>query len=170
MSVRSLCVEPHPALRAQAHRVEEFTKALRELARDLVDTMYAHRGIGLAAPQVGEDLQLIVASPEQVRGRELIIVNPVLDGCEGRAGIVEGCLSVPNVWERVKRSARVRLTGQKLDGQPITIDAEGLLAIVLQHEVDHLQGRLFLDRLSWFRRLRVRLIAPRRVVCAPAES
>ncbi len=169
MSVRSLCFESHPMLRAKTRRVEQFTKELRELARDMVETMYANRGIGLAAPQVGVDLQLFIASPEQQRGQELIIANPVLEALDGRASIVEGCLSVPNVWERVKRSARVRISGQQLDGRPVTLEADGLLAIVLQHEADHLDGRLFLDRLSWLRRARVRVMAAHRVIVAPAE-
>jgi len=167
--VRSLCFESHPMLRAKTRRVEQFTKELRELARDMVETMYANRGIGLAAPQVGVDLQLFIASPEQQRGQELIIANPVLEALDGRASIVEGCLSVPNVWERVKRSARVRISGQQLDGRPVTLEADGLLAIVLQHEADHLDGRLFLDRLSWLRRARVRVMAAHRVIVAPAE-
>ena len=170
MSARSLCLEPHPALRAETRRVEEFAKPLRELVRDMVDTMYAHRGIGLAAPQVGVDLQLFVASPDQRRGREIILANPVLEHADGRTGVVEGCLSVPHVWERVRRSARVRVRGQDVDGRPIIMDAEGLLAIVLQHEMDHLQGRLFLDRLSWPRRLRARLMAMRRAARVPAGS
>ena len=132
-----------------------FTSHLRGLARDMIDTMYANDGIGLAAPQIGHDLQLFVANPSQTRGRELVVVNPVLRTLRGRVGMVEGCLSVPNVWERVKRSAKVRMTGQDLSGAPIDVEAEGLLAIVLQHEWDHLQGCLFIDRVSWFRRRRI---------------
>ena len=154
MGVRALCQGSHPALRRVARPVETFTGALRTLARDLIETMYAHDGIGLAAPQVGSDLQVFVASPSQQRGRELVVVNPVLETLEGRSTIVEGCLSMPNVWERVKRASRVRLRGQDLQGRAMTVKAEGLLAIVLQHECDHLQGRLFIDRLWWLRRLR----------------
>ena len=153
MSVLPLCVEPHPVLRLPARRVESFTSEIRRLARDLTETMHANHGIGLAAPQVGRDLQLFVASPTQQRGREVVIVNPVLGECRGRAAITEGCLSVPDVWERVRRAGAVRLTGQDVFGKPIVLDAEGLLAIVLQHEFDHLQGQLFIDRLSWFRRV-----------------
>ena len=132
-----------------------FTSHLRGLARDMIDTMYANDGIGLAASQIGHDLQLFVANPSQTRGRELVVVNPILRALRGRMGMVEGCLSVPNVWERVRRSAKVRVTGQNLSGAPIELEAEGLLAIVLQHEWDHLQGCLFIDRISWFRRRRV---------------
>ena len=131
------------------------------MARDMIETMYANDGIGLAAPQIGQDLQLFIANPSQERGKEVIIVNPILESAEGRAVIIEGCLSLPNVWERVRRAAHVRLTGQDLGGRPMAIEADGLLAIVLQHEVDHLQGRLFIDRLSWWRRCVVKLKAHR---------
>ncbi len=157
MSVHPLCFEPHPVLRAPARRVEAFTEELQQLARDMIETMYAHQGVGLAAPQIGWDIQVFVANPSQRRGREVVVVNPVLERAEGRASIVEGCLSVPNTWEKVGRAARIRLQAQDLNGQPIVLDAEGLMAIVLQHEFDHLQGRLFLDRLSWIRRVWVAL-------------
>lgn len=155
MAVHPLCFEPHPVLRKKARPVTTFTSQLRGLARDMIDTMYANDGIGLAAPQIGHDLQLFVANPSQTRGRELVVVNPVLRTLRGRVGMVEGCLSVPDVWERVKRSAKVRMTGHNLSGAPIEVEAEGLLAIVLQHEWDHLQGCLFIDRVSWFRRRRI---------------
>ena len=155
MSVQPLCIAPHPVLRARARRVDAFTKDIQRLARDLIDTMYANDGIGLAAPQIGHDIQLFVANPSQERGRELVVANPALDEARGRAAIVEGCLSLPKCWERVKRASRVQLSGQDMFGKPVIVQAEGLLAIVLQHEWDHLQGRLFIDRLSWFRRHRL---------------
>ncbi len=158
MSVRPLCTEPHPVLRMKARRIETFGEGLRRLARDLIETMYANDGIGLAAPQIGEDVQVFVANPSQEQGQELVVINPVLEAVNGRAAIVEGCLSLPDIWERVKRSARVRVSGQDLRGKPLAVESGGLLAIVLQHEFDHLQGRLFVDRLAWYRR---RLIALR---------
>jgi len=161
MSVHPLCVEPHPVLRQAARPVKVFSEELQQMARDLIETMYANDGIGLAAPQIGQDLQMFIANPSQERGREVVVVNPVLESSEGRAVIVEGCLSVPNVWERVKRAARVRLSGRDAEGEPLAIEADGLLAIVLQHECDHLQGRLFIDRLSWWRRCVVKLKAHR---------
>jgi peptide deformylase len=142
-------------LRETARPVTAFTRSLQRLARDLVDTMYAHDGIGLAAPQVGEGVALFVASPTQARGGELIVANPVLEAARGRTAMTEGCLSLPEVWGRVTRAARVRLRGQDLAGRPLVLEAEGLLAVVLQHEADHLQGRLFIDRLSWLRRRRL---------------
>ena len=155
MSVLPLCIDPHPVLRQSARPIAQVDEAIRRLARDLIETMYANDGIGLAAPQVGHDLQLFVANPSQARGRELIVINPALEVMRGRSSIVEGCLSVPQVWEKVRRSATVRLRGLDAAGKPLLLEAEGLLAIVLQHEVDHLQGRLFIDRLSWWSRRRV---------------
>lgn len=163
MSVLPLCVLPHPVLRQQAQPVDSFTRGLRRMAMDLIDTMYANDGVGLAAPQVGWSLQLFVANPSQQAGRELVVANPVLEPSGGRAGIVEGCLSVPKAWHRVRRSARVQLRGQDLSGHPLVLEAEGLLAIVLQHEVDHLDGRLFIDRLSWWQRRRLLWRAARNV-------
>jgi len=154
MSVLPLCVEPHPVLRRKARPITAFTAEVKRLACDLIDTMYANEGVGLAAPQVGEDLQLFVANPSLERGRELIIANPILEAGRGRTGMVEGCLSVPNVWEKVRRAARVRMRGRDVTGAVVEIEADGLLAIVLQHEFDHLQGQLFIDHLSWFRRRR----------------
>ena len=150
-----MCLAPHPMLRTKARPVQAFTNELRRLAQDLVETMYAHEGIGLAAPQIGQGVQVFVANPSQQRGREVVVVNPVLEAMEGRVSLVEGCLSLPDIWERVKRAARVRLRGQDAFGKPLVVDAGGLLAIALQHEFDHLQGRLFIDRLSWFRRRRL---------------
>ena len=154
MDIPSLCMAPHPALRVVARPVDAFADEVRRLARDLIETMHAHEGIGLAAPQIGRDTQVFVANPSQRRGGELVVVNPVLRGARGRASVVEGCLSVPNVWGRVRRAAAVRLEGRDLAGKPLVIEAEGLLAVVLQHEFDHLQGRLFIDRLPWFQRWR----------------
>lgn len=155
MSALPLCLEPHPGLRTPSRAVDARSGEIARLARDMIDTMYANDGIGLAAPQVGRDLQLFVANPSQVRGKELVVLNPVLDEMHGRTSLIEGCLSLPDVWERVKRAARVRIRGQDLSGNPVTIDAEGVMAVVLQHELDHLHGRLFIDRLSWFRRRRL---------------
>ena len=162
MSVLSLCLEPHPVLRSKARPVEAFTDDVRRLARDLIETMYANDGIGLAAPQVGRDLQVFVANPSQEHGKELVVINPVLDAADGRAAVIEGCLSLPSIWERVRRAAHVRLTGQDFSGRSIALEAEGLLAIVLQHECDHLQGRLLIDRLSWIRRCWLRARPPSR--------
>lgn len=155
MSVHPVCVQPNPVLRAPAAAVEAFTNDLHALVRDLIETMYAHDGIGLAAPQIGRALQVCVANPLHTRGQEVVLVNPTLNASSGRTAVTEGCLSIPNVWAKVTRAAWVRLRGQDIRGQSLQLEAEGLLAIVLQHELDHLHGRLFIDRLSWCHRRRL---------------
>jgi peptide deformylase len=178
MSVLPLCQAPHPALEQRAEPVTAFTDELARLVQDLIDTMYAHDGIGIAAPQVGRPVQLFIANPSQRRGQELVIANPVLEDLTGRTSLLEGCLSLPGTWERVTRAARVRLTGADTSGAPQVIAAEGLLAIVLQHEYDHLHGRLFIDRLPWWRRRGLRRRAhPRshtgegvRAACVPQQA
>ena len=172
MSVLPLCYDPHSILRQQARPVTAWTEDVRGLARDMIDTMYASDGIGLAAPQVGQALQFFVANPSQQRGKELVLINPVLEDARGRASVMEGCLSLPNVWQRVARAALVRMSGQDFTGQQVCVEAEGVMAIVLQHEWDHLQGHLFVDRLPWIRRcrlgVRTRRAPPLRVTRTPA--
>ncbi len=155
MSIRTLCTAPHQMLRSPAKAVERFTDELQTLADDLIETMYANAGIGLAAPQIGRLIQVFVANPSRQPGRELVIVNPTVRVLNGQTVVTEGCLSVPNVWGRVKRAACVHVQGQDPRGTPIDLEAGGLLAVVLQHEFDHLHGKLFIDRLSWPQRLRV---------------
>ena len=156
MSVQPLCLAPDGVLRTLAHPVEEFTEALQALVRDLIDTMYANGGVGLAAPQIGQAMQGFVTNPSRERGRELVVVNPTLEAMDGRVVVTEGCLSVPNFWRKVRRSKRIRVRGQDPFGKPLDIEANGLLAITVQHEWDHLHGTLFIDRLPWFERLRLR--------------
>ena len=168
--VHPLCFDPHPVLRMKAQPIAAFTNELRRFLSDLIETMYANDGVGLAAPQVGRDIQAFVANPSQERGQELVIVNPTLERADGRASILEGCLSLPDRWARVRRANRVRLCGQDAAGRPVVIDAEGLLAIVLQHEFDHLQGRLFIDRVSWIRRMLLQARAHRRAGSASCAS
>ena len=157
MSAKTLTLAPNRSLKEQSSCVEKFNGDLRQLVCDMIETMYANDGIGLAAPQIGLAVQVFVASPKQKRGEELILVNPTLEAISGSVSFVEGCLSVPNKWARVKRAAYVRMTGQDIRGKPISVEANGLLAVVLQHEFDHLQGKLFIDRLPWFRRCRINL-------------
>jgi len=157
MAVRPLCLVPDPVLRGRARLVEAFSEDIRRLVQDLIETMHANDGIGLAAPQIGCDLQVFVANPSQRSGQEVVMINPNLEAASGRAGMVEGCLSLPEIWEKVRRAARIRMSGLDAVGKPLVVDAEGLLAIALQHEFDHLQGRLFIDHLSWARRMRLRV-------------
>jgi peptide deformylase len=153
MSVLPLVPSTDPLLRAPADPVPRVDGAVRALVDDLVEQIAAQEGIGIAAPPVGRSLQVFVANPSQVRGHERVLINPVMEALRGRSAVVEGCLSVPEVWERVTRASWVRLRGLDREGRVISLEAEGLLAIILKHECDHLQGRLFLDRISFVRRL-----------------
>ena len=112
-------------------------------------TMYAENGVGLAANQVGVLKQIFVASPDQVRGKELVFFNPQIIKKEGVIKEFEGCLSVPEFYEPVRRSRKVRLRGMNLEGETVEMSADGLLSRIFQHETDHLNGILFIDRLGF---------------------
>jgi peptide deformylase len=156
MAVRDIVLLGDPILRAKAKEVETFDDALRDLVRDMFHTMVFAEGAGLAAPQIGIPLRVFVADAS--RGAEgererHAVVNPTvveLGGDEERES--EGCLSVPGVSDVVSRPSRVVLEGFDPMGRPVRIDAEGLLSRVLQHEVDHLEGILFFDRISPLKR------------------
>jgi peptide deformylase len=136
-----------PALRRSAAPVGEVTPELRRIIADMTETMYDEVGIGLAAPQVGISLRLIVLSDEEGRGVQALL-NPAIVDRSGEATGEEGCLSIPGVFAPVTRAARVKVEARSLDGQPLTIEARGLRARVLQHEIDHLDGVLFIDRVD----------------------
>jgi len=148
MAVRSICVMPHEALRSVGVPVTRFADDLRALVDDLIETMHAYHGAGLAAPQIGCAVQVFVVDASLQTGRDLAVINPTLERVSGRTAIMEGCLSLPQTWERVPRWATIRLKGQEPSGNPLSLEAEGLLAIVIQHELDHLHGLLMTDRLS----------------------
>ncbi|HET6770790.1 MAG TPA: peptide deformylase [Actinomycetota bacterium] len=134
-----------PVLRERAREVEAFDQTLARLAEDMIETMHEAPGVGLAAPQVGRSIRLIVFDiGEGARA----LVNPVLSGLEGEQVGDEGCLSVPGLYFQVKRALKVRADALDVDGRPVVIEAEELMARVLQHEVDHINGVLFIDRLS----------------------
>jgi len=156
MALRPVLQFPDPRLKRVSEPVADVTDALRELARDMCEVMYDEPGIGLAAPQVGEAVRLIVVDTEwNEEGHErnpLVVVNPVLSDPEGRIVWNEGCLSVPDFTADVERAERITLRGLDLDGRPIEERAEGLRAVCFQHEVDHLDGILFIDRISRLKR------------------
>lgn len=151
MAILPVVHAPALILRATARPVPAVTPEIRRLVQDMIHTMYAAGGIGLAANQVGQPWQLFVASPDQQRGRELVVLNPVIVARRGRLYVEEGCLSVPGIGCCVPRAAVVQLTGLGLDGRPVALEGRDLLARIVQHEVDHLHGRLFVHRLSWWR-------------------
>jgi peptide deformylase len=136
-----------PALRKGAVPVGEVTPEVRKIIADMTETMYDEVGIGLAAPQVGISLRLIVISDEEGRGVQALL-NPVIVDRSGEVTGEEGCLSIPGVFAPVTRAARVTVEARSVDGNPLAIDARGLRARVLQHEIDHLDGVLFIDRVD----------------------
>ncbi|HEX2029776.1 MAG TPA: peptide deformylase [Actinomycetota bacterium] len=147
MSLLSIRTFGDPVLREPARPVESFDDALRRLAEDMIRTMHEAPGVGLAAPQVGRPLRLIVFDLGHEDGARAL-VNPVLRDEWGDQVGEEGCLSVPGLYYPVRRHLRVQAEGFDLDGHAVTIEAEELLSRVLQHEVDHLNGVLFIDRLE----------------------
>ncbi|MBD5558020.1 MAG: peptide deformylase [Desulfovibrio sp.] len=147
---------PDPRLKERCVPVAEITDEIRELAADMTETMYAAPGVGLAAPQVGRSLRMLVMDPGVQEGERAprVLINPELEPLgEVITSEQEGCLSVPlNYRADVPRYSRVRLRATALDGTPIDEELEGFPAVVLQHEVDHLDGTLFIDRVSHLRR------------------
>ncbi len=137
-----------PVLRDKARPVEQFDDALKRLAEDMIDTMHEAPGVGLAAPQVGRPLQLIVFDSGEEGKVAQALANPALKNEWGEQIAEEGCLSLPGLYYPVKRAQKVWAEGFDLDGKDVTIEGEDLLARVLQHEVDHLNGILFIDRLD----------------------
>ena len=144
-------------LRNVAQPVEEITDEIRQIAEDMLKTMYASDGVGLAAPQVGISKRIIVidAEPYDLSSEPIILINPEVLEREGEADSEEGCLSVPEIRGEVKRSGKVTVEGLNLDGEKVRLEATDLLARALQHEIDHLNGVLFIDHLN---RLKKQLI------------
>ncbi|EHJ48556.1 peptide deformylase [Solidesulfovibrio carbinoliphilus subsp. oakridgensis] len=145
---------PHPTLAQKAAPVTEITPEIRELAAAMAETMYANQGIGLAAPQVGRSIRLVVidlSGPDKREGL-MTLVNPVITDPAGEEEDEEGCLSVRDYRTNVVRAATVTVKATDLDGNPFCLEADGLLAVCLQHEIDHLDGVLFIDHISRLKR------------------
>jgi len=147
---------PDPRLRKKGAPVEAVDEPVRELARDMIETMYEEGGIGLAATQVDCQLRLVVMDLSENRDAPLCLVNPEILATDGSEEMQEGCLSVPGIYETVQRAERIRYRYMTLDGESIENDADGLLAVCIQHEIDHLDGKLFIDYLSPLKRRRLR--------------
>jgi peptide deformylase len=145
MTIRPIRVIGDAVLRTEADPVRQFDAALRALVRDLEDTVREPGRAGVAAPQIGVSLRVFSYNIEDVVGH---LVNPVLSGFEGEEEDDEGCLSVPGLYFPTKRALRVVATGQDQHGEPLVIEGEGFLARALQHETDHLDGRLYVDTLT----------------------
>jgi len=147
---------PDPRLRTRAVPVDSVDDALRDLIDDMLETMYAANGIGLAATQVNVHRRILVADVSEGHDDPRVFINPEILGKEGTATSQEGCLSVPGYYDEVERAERVRVRALGRGGKPFEADLTGLLAICIQHEIDHLDGKLFVDYLSEMKRQRVR--------------
>jgi peptide deformylase len=147
---------PDPRLRKVALPVETVDVTIQQLIDDMLETMYAAPGIGLAATQVNVHKRVIVIDVSEKKNQPLVLINPTLLHTQGTAECQEGCLSIPSVFETIKRAETVKVSALGRDGEPFELDAEGLLAVCLQHEIDHLNGKLFVDYLSPLKRSRIR--------------
>jgi len=156
MARLSILEFPDPRLRTRAQPVETFDAALQRLIDDMFETMYAAPGIGLAATQVNVHRALLVMDTSQEKNQPQVYINPQILGREGVEVSEEGCLSVPSVFEEVQRAAQVRVRAQNPDGSVFERELSGLDAVCLQHEMDHLAGKLFVDYLSTLKRERIR--------------
>ena len=156
MAIREILVYPDPRLRKVAAPVAQVDGEIRSLVDDMLETMYHANGIGLAATQVDVHLQVIVMDLSEERDEPLVLINPKIIEQDGEQVYDEGCLSVPEYYAPVKRAETITLTALDRDGEIFEIDAEGLQAVCIQHEMDHLAGKVFVDYLSRLKQDRVR--------------
>jgi peptide deformylase len=156
MALRTILHYPDPRLRRKATPVAAVTDEIRRLIDDMAETMYAAPGVGLAAIQVNETQRIIVIDLSEARNQLQVFVNPEIIERDGEQTLEEGCLSVPGIYEPVTRAHHVRARALNRDGRPFELEASGLLATCLQHEIDHLDGKVFVDYLSRLKQTRIR--------------
>lgn len=156
MALLNILHYPDERLRKEAKPVDVVDDTLRTLIDDMLETMYAAPGIGLAATQVNVQKRLLVIDLSEEKDQPLCFINPEIEAKEGSIKMEEGCLSVPGFYEDVTRAEKIRITALDRDGNHFELTCEGLMAVCLQHEVDHLDGKLFVDHLSQMKRHRIR--------------
>lgn len=156
MALLDILTFPDARLRRTAEAVEQVDDDLRQLIDDMLETMYAAPGIGLAAIQVNVPKRVIVIDLSEDHSDPLCLINPEILERTGEEEMDEGCLSVPGFFETVKRADRIRVRALNRDGEPFELETDGLLAVCIQHEIDHLDGRLFVDHISSLKRQRIR--------------
>ena len=156
MALLTILHYPDPRLYRKAEPVADVDESVRELVRDMAETMYAAPGMGLAATQVDVHKRVVVIDPSESRDRLLVLINPEIVSREGAQYCEEGCLSVPGIYEPVERAERVTVRALGLDGKPFTLTADKLLAVCIQHELDHLEGKVFVDYLSRLKQQRIK--------------
>jgi peptide deformylase len=156
MALLNILHFPDPRLRTVAEPVTEFDDNLRQLVSDMFETMYEAPGIGLAATQVDRHIRLLVMDVSEERNRPRCLINPEIIEADGEEEMDEGCLSVPGFYERVRRADHIRVRAQDEHGEVSEFEADGIEAVCIQHEMDHLEGKLFVDYLSNLKRNRIR--------------
>jgi peptide deformylase len=156
MAIRKILHYPDPRLRRKALPVDTVDDEIRTLIDDMAETMYQAPGIGLAAPQIDVSKRVLILDISEARNELRVFVNPELLTQEGEQTMEEGCLSVPGVYDEVTRAEKVTVRALGRDGKPFELQVDGLLATCVQHEIDHLDGKLFVDYLSRLKRQRVR--------------
>ena len=156
MALLPLLRYPDPRLHQRAARVARVDDKIRKLINDMAETMYAAPGIGLAATQVDVHLRVIVIDVAETHDQLRVFINPELIAASGEADCEEGCLSVPGVYEKVRRAEHISVRALDAEGRTYTLEADGLLAVCIQHEMDHLQGKVFVEHLSQLKQQRIR--------------
>jgi peptide deformylase len=156
MALLNILRYPDARLHKVAAAVTVFDESLKRLVSDMAETMYAAPGIGLAATQVDVHKQVIVIDVSERRDSLVVLINPVILDASGVSDIEEGCLSVPGIYDTVERAERVKVRAYDQNGNPFTLEAQGLLAVCIQHEMDHLKGKVFVESLSQLKQQRIR--------------
>ncbi len=152
MALLNILTLPDQRLKKIAEPINQITAEIKQLADDMLDTMYAAPGIGLAATQVDQHIQLVVIDISEEKDQPLVLINPNITERNGEQEHEEGCLSVPGIYANVQRAEQITVHYQDLDGKEQTLSTDGLLAVCIQHELDHLKGVVFLDHLSVLKR------------------
>ncbi len=155
MAIMKILQYPDERLHLVASRVDVFDEALKTLVSDMLETMYAAPGVGLAATQVDVQKQIIVTDLSENRDKPVVLINPEIIATSGRSYIEEGCLSVPGIFESVERAENITVSARNQDGEPFEIRADGLLSVCIQHEIDHLKGKVFVEYLSRLKQTRI---------------
>lgn len=156
MAILPILQYPDERLHKVAKKVESITAETRKLIGDMAETMYAAPGVGLAATQVDVHQRIVVIDVSETHDDLLVLINPELVASSGESKCEEGCLSVPGIYDKVQRAERITVQALNVKGERFTLDAEGLLAVCVQHEMDHLMGKVFVEHLSHLKQVRIR--------------
>lgn len=156
MAILPILQYPDERLHKVAKKIDAITAATRKLISDMAETMYAAPGVGLAATQVDVHQQIVVIDVSETHNNLLVLINPEIIMSDGDSKCEEGCLSVPGIYDKVQRAERVTVRALNAQGEIFTLNAEGLLSVCIQHEIDHLQGKVFVEKLSHLKQVRIR--------------